>query len=156
MSPQQRLNRFLGSHARKVLRAPTKIEVLRLRSFWHEAPATQAEPRIDMYAISSANPITSHKIGEAVSKVVLDADCYDFDPNHASTCIFDPGLSFRVFSGADYVDVLVCFKCDEVCLYDSTGNRNPRYNGNVRPGRRKFLALAKRALPDDEVIRQLQ
>src|SRR5262249_20587950 len=71
---------------------------------------------------------------------------------------FWPGVAFRVHSGDEVVDVLVCFYCDN--LYcgpprDLAPNaENLSFDGS--PRRADLVRLAKEAFPDDKEIQALE
>jgi hypothetical protein len=71
-------------------------------------------------------------------------------------CIFEPGVAFRVWSGDRALEVLVCFKCDD--LWPHVVGEPGELHGEVLAFdavRADLVALAKEAFPDDPKIQAL-
>lgn len=83
--------------------------------------------------------------------ILAEDGIYDWE--RAKGCDFEPGVAFRFGKGGQDLDVLFCFKCDELASY----------RGNTRVGgedfdvaRPRLLALVKRVFPEDEKIQALK
>ena len=152
--PSQKLHRLLGSRATKILSHPSRVEALRLGS----ASEVERADAANSARIGGRFPVvTSHIVaktgfGDELADVLLDYKNYELDPNRTSTCIIDPALSFRIFSGDDFIDVLICFKCNQLEILDSSGRTVSHYDLNIGPGRPRFAMLAKQAFKGDRVI----
>jgi hypothetical protein len=71
-------------------------------------------------------------------------------------CVLEPGVAFRVWRGDRALEVLVCFKCDD--LWPHVVGEPDGLEGNVLafdPVRADLVALAKEAFPDDAKIQAL-
>jgi hypothetical protein len=154
--PRWRLCWLLGSPAPSMIANPTRVDALRLASVWRGSGTTQVSTQVaGRYPVIEAHTITDTTLVRALGSVLLDPNNYEQDPNRVSTCTFDPAISLRVFSGTESVDILICFKCDQLEVLDSAGRMLSRYYLNIHPGRPKLLPLAKRAFPREEAIQIL-
>jgi hypothetical protein len=77
------------------------------------------------------------------------------------TCDFDPGIILRFEANGHILDVLICFHCHEMILYrDGELVHRPFKWAETRntftgDARRAFLAIAKKAFPNDAEIQKL-
>jgi len=146
--PSQKLRRLLGSPALRILSEPSRVEALRLSSMWHaEGPATTrgSSTRIgDHYPVVNSHAIDDAGFARELAEALLDPNNYEMDPNRVSTCVFDPGVSFRVYLNNDFIDVLICFKCDQLEVFDSAGRMLSHYTLNIRPGRARSSSRCPR------------
>lgn len=76
--------------------------------------------------------------------------------NSSKKCAFEPGVAFRVWRGDRALEVLVCFKCDDLWphVVGESGTLSEEWLefDAVRPD---LVALAKEAFPDDPAIQAL-
>src|SRR5438552_756328 len=96
---------------------------------------------------------------------LFSADCmmfadgtraYEFDS--AKACIFDPGVVFRVWRGVRFIDLILCFKCDEFEFEarDAAGELFGRgYEDFAGKSIDELAALAKQSFPEDAEIQAL-
>jgi len=76
-------------------------------------------------------------------------------------CDFDPAIILRFEANGHTLDVMICFHCHEMILYrDETLVRRPftwaeTKNTFTGDARRVFLAMAKKAFPNDTEIQKL-
>jgi hypothetical protein len=71
-------------------------------------------------------------------------------------CAFEPGVAFRIWRGDKALEVLICFKCDD--LWPHVVGESGSFNDEVLafdPVRAELVALAKEAFPDDPTIQAL-
>jgi hypothetical protein len=66
-----------------------------------------------------------------------------------------PGVAYRFGSGADAVDLLVCFSCDKVAVAPAGAEAITGTHRITQPARDVLLGLAKTLLPGDEAIQEL-
>jgi len=66
-----------------------------------------------------------------------------------------PGVAYRFGSGADAVDLLVCFSCDKVAVAPAAAETISGTHRITQPARDVLLGLAKELLPGDEAIQEL-
>jgi hypothetical protein len=71
-------------------------------------------------------------------------------------CAFEPGVAFRVWSGDRALEVLVCFKCDDLWphVVGEPGELHDEWL-EFDAVRADLVALAKEAFPDDPKIQAL-
>jgi hypothetical protein len=76
--------------------------------------------------------------------------------NSSKTCAFEPGVAFRVWRGGGAVEVLVCFKCDDLWphVVGEPGTLQHEWL-EFDAARPALVALAKEAFPDDPTIQAL-
>ena len=66
-----------------------------------------------------------------------------------------PGVAYRFGTGADAVDMLVCFSCDKVAVIPAGHDAIGLSAHITQPARDVLLGLAKELLPRDEAIQEL-
>ena len=66
-----------------------------------------------------------------------------------------PGVAYRFGTGADAVDLLVCFSCDKVAFIQPGADTVGIVHHITQPTRDALLSLAKELLPQDEAIQEL-
>jgi hypothetical protein len=69
--------------------------------------------------------------------------------------IMRPGVAYRFGTGADAVDLLVCFSCDKVAFIRPGADTVGIVHHITQPTRDVLLDLAKELLPQDEAIQEL-
>jgi len=73
-------------------------------------------------------------------------------------CGISPGVVFRIWSGDKAVEVIICFKCDDLKTHLVGTPDDGALTGHLldfESERADLLALVKEALPDDPVIQAL-
>jgi len=149
--PSLSMRRRLSGTAIAKLSHPTRIQAMHVR-IWDGSAAPQIAER---YPIVDTHTVSDAANARDLMNVLLDPATYDYNPNHVSTCIFRPTVGFRVFSGNDFIDVLICFHCDQLEIFDSTGQMLSAYDVNTHPGRANLLKVVKSVFPDDITIQSL-
>lgn len=80
----------------------------------------------------------------------------------ALMCDFNPGVILRFESGGHHLDFVICFSCGEMVLYsDDAKVRRPfkwaaTKNTFFKDARKGFVAVAKKAFPEDAEIQKLK
>jgi hypothetical protein len=72
--------------------------------------------------------------------------------------MFDPGVGYRIWSNGKAVDVLFCFRCDQVVLQPVRAPQTRSaagFGGDIDNAHAVLVALAKEALPDVPAIAAL-
>ena len=147
--------------ARRIVREATSVETFRVRPRWtSEESKRRSNPKyaaefIGFYPIDRRGPVMKGDFTGRLAAVLLDESNYiRFEPGQTKKCIFEPGVAFRMRSGADRVDILLCFTCQQLSVNCSRGHlRLPA--GDFDPGVARFAALAKEAFPKDPVVAAL-
>lgn len=112
-----------------------------------------AQEYIDQYEVIGSSPVTIPADAQDVLKSVLDNEA-GFGPLRPDRCKFRPGLSFRIGTGSDQLDLLVCFACDEIAVVPAGKSVQAIYAFD-QPTRDILLNLSKSLLPSDEAIQEL-
>jgi hypothetical protein len=94
--------------------------------------------------------------GHRLAAVFFNEKTYDFAS--AKGCLFDPGVIFRVWNGSQYLDLILCFQCNEFKfrLTDESGKELRQGGEDFDRSRAALLALAKEAFPNDREIQSLK
>jgi hypothetical protein len=133
-----------------ILRNARRVEVFRVGS----EPASDATAKtIGGFPILAVGKEQGVDYAARLSKVLRS----DGVTQNQKKCGLEPGVAFRLWSGDQAVEVLVCFKCD-VLWPHVMGSRveNPHFEWqDFDPIRPELLALTKEAFPDDAEIRNL-
>ena len=160
-APPPQVARLLGDNAVRILSAPTRVQTFRLVSRSEGGagvathPAATAPADLHGWRVAAAGPDRDAAFGSRVAAAMFAADSYRFD--RAKGCIFDPGVAFRVWSGDEHADLLLCFSCDEFILFLPEADGNTRRVGeDFEDNRAAFVRLAKDAFPQDPLIQSLQ
>ena len=90
-------------------------------------------------------------VADELVSILKDADTYDWEM--AKACEFVPGLAVRFIGRASTTDVLFCFQCDELMIFqDGTQVRGEDFVS----ARGRLIRFFKRVFPDDAEIQSLQ
>jgi hypothetical protein len=161
----KRVQRWLGADAAQVLRAGDRVEPF---AVWpwpaghspvgRDPPVSTATPgspsTVLGYPVYAAGPVQSGAFAQRLADILLDERSYEADSapfGHRATkaCIPMPVVAFRVWAAQRSVDVLICFRCDQVMI----GRRTSRFPngtelGDTDPSRAALVSLAHQSLPD--------
>jgi hypothetical protein len=91
---------------------------------------------------------------QSAQLATLLKDSAGFPQGQPAKCGFRPGVVFRFGSGADAIDMLVCFSCDEIALVPY-GKDAVATSGFSQSSRDVMLNLTKKLFPTDEAIQAL-
>jgi hypothetical protein len=96
-----------------VLGRPTRVRAYRVLSPFAPDLETlrKTRPLIDEHPILEEAPVPA-ATAAAVGAILLDPDTYD--PSYGTDCNFDPRYALRFERGRDHVDVVICFKCEDL------------------------------------------
>ncbi len=108
---------------------------------------------IDQYEVIGTGPVEIPPSARETLKETL-ANSGGFGALRTDRCKFRPGLSLRAGAGADQIDLLVCFACDEIGIVPSGQPLQALYSFD-QATRDVLLNLAKTLLPQDEAIQEL-
>lgn len=100
-----------------------------------------------------------------LATLLLDAKSYIIPGRDGKLCILEPTAGFRVWQDQKFVDVVICFSCNQLLVIEnnpqvpmsSIGNFRARFyvGGDFDSVRPQLLALVKEAMPDDALIQNL-
>jgi hypothetical protein len=160
---------LLSNRGVAILSNSTKVEVYRIESPLAAArpprpasgPATRATStattrpdEIAGYTVLARGADQGPDFGRRLAAVFLDARTYSFDS--AKGCMFDPGVVFRVYRDAEWLDLVLCYTCAEFRIVvpqpDGTTHRAGEDFDHAKP---VLMRLAKDALPSDSAIQGL-
>ncbi len=146
-------NRF-GGETMAVLNSATKVEVFRLGVYKgpvNHKPKAPDEERIGGWVVIAQG----QDQGEDFARKLASAlSAYGAFGDNRIFC-FDPGIAFRVHSDRGVVEVLVCFKCQNLYCGPPTesASRIAAFGRGVWP---RLVELAKTAFPNDAEIQALK
>ena len=135
--------------ATSILRHGERVEVFRVSQKREEAVDQGA---IGGYPIVAIGKEQGPEFAARLGKVLLR---WGVAPS-SKKCAFEPGVAFRVWDGDRALEVLVCFKCDDLWPH-VMGETGTLYEEALAfdPVRAELVALAKEAFPDDPKIQAL-
>jgi len=135
--------------ATSILRDADRVEVFRVSPKWAENPGPDA---IGGYPITAVGKEQGPEFAARLGKVLRSWGV----GNSSKKCAFEPGVAFRVWRGDRAVEVLVCFKCDDLWphVVGESGTLDREWL-EFDAVRADLLALAKEAFPDDPAIQAL-
>ena len=136
--------------ATSILRDADRVEVFRVQSQVVDSHA-QLGP-LGGYPVLAVGKELGPDFAKRLGKVLRS---WAVAPS-SKKCVFEPGVAFRVWAGDRSLEVLICFKCDD--LWPRVVGENKTLHGEVLafdPVRAELVALVKEALPDDPKIQAL-
>lgn len=69
------------------------------------------------YLLTREGPALNKADREALAKIWVSPK--DFEPRPLRKCMFNPDITLRFWRGKDWMDVVVCFSCENQAFYDS-------------------------------------
>ena len=108
---------------------------------------------IQDHKILATGPTQRKAFAQQLSRAFLKE--YDLD---SPSCIFAPGVAFRIWRANEAVDILICFHCDEFKIFGKKiyGPLPLEYEATRNlPDRAALVRLAQQAFPDDYEIQSL-
>ncbi|VTS02727.1 Uncharacterized protein OS=Pirellula staleyi (strain ATCC 27377 / DSM 6068 / ICPB 4128) GN=Psta_3044 PE=4 SV=1 [Gemmata massiliana] len=138
-STPELLKLFGGPEGLAVIRGADKIEAFRLNHSSGQRPTVTEGP----VAVSGA-------VAESLVSVLSSHDCYEW--SYAKVCKPVWGVRLSFYRGADRVDVLFCFQCDELSV---SLNGTKVGSGYFEPTRPELLRAIQAIFPNDQVLREL-
>lgn len=144
------IERLFSAKGVSVLRSPKSVVAYRIEGSKPIAGAKDDAKTIAGYP-RIAGPIeVDAEQAKALTGVLLDSNTYLWDI--AKRCSPRPGVLVR-FTGEDgYLDVLFCFECDILEVFDGGKRVGLEDFDNARP---RLVALMKKLFPDDKVVQGL-
>jgi hypothetical protein len=119
---------------------------------------------LDYTIVSRAHPL-GHHFAKHLAAVLLNPKSYSIPGQDGKLCIFDPHVAFRVWKGADFVDVLICFECMQLMVVEndpavperSLGAKLARFRvgGDFDPVTGTIAQLAREAFPGDPSLQEV-
>lgn len=103
------------------------------------------------YPVLSGPIVIEGATREELRTVLNDADTYDWS-GLARGCGFQPGVRLSFEGLNSQVDVLFCFECDILAVFE---NGKKTSGKAFDPGRPALVSLMKQIFPDDAVVQGL-
>lgn len=161
---------WLGRTTAQVLESGDRVEVFVVgprpvgaRGNADDNTANQLPPgtpaTIQRYPVRRVAASQGRDFAQQIARLVLDERSYEprmypFGRTIMKSCVFSPGVAFRVWARTRAVDVLVCLQCDEIAVA-YVGGKREMTAGDTDPARAAFVRLVKSALGDDPEIAKL-
>ena len=148
--PDWRVVKLYGGRGSiELIQKPTAVEAFRLAP--DGLPKGSETPRFGRFEITSDPVAVSAEDAKILDTILTSPDTYDW--HRAKGCIFTPGVGLRFARETSYLDIALCFACDELQIY-----REGRVVGmeDFDDARPQLLAIAKRLFPADEAISALE
>ncbi len=108
------------------------------------------------WVIAKRGPVKDRDFAEKITGFLTDEQNFmpPPAPGNQKTCIFVPSVAFRLRSGDEYTDVIVCYSCRQLVV-ESTKGQLKLPSVNFDPGYERLKEIAKEAFPDDPEIQRL-
>lgn len=152
--PDAEAAKAAGAHAVKVLLAADSVEVWRIKSRKGD-PAAKERQVAGGYPVISQGPDRGPAFAARIATLLLSGRT---TAGFEKECKFSPGVVFTVKSGADKVDLILCFTCDELQALSLPPKAPEPVNGSfdMESARAGWIELARQGLPGDEEIQKLK
>lgn len=170
---QQRAKEFdrHKATAAAILMHATRVQVFGLASRGEDAEKQQSHHQKPLGTVGTVpyyapgmeqTPAFAAKLGS----IILDPKIYPFPGQSIKQCFMEPGVGIRVWRGRQFVDVLLCFSCNQVAVMEHNPAVPETEVGGWIEGRcyvagdfdlvrPELAALAKQALPNDADIQSI-
>jgi hypothetical protein len=152
--PTDKVKAFLGGERPVgIIAGVTKVEVFRVNP---EKPTEPMGKECGGYPIISTAKEQTREFGLKIAAIVFDEKTYDWEK--AKRCMFEPGVGFRLWREKDWVDVVICFHCDEIEISTIPPGEKDRKvsHEDCDAARAALVKLCKEAFPDDKEIQGLK
>lgn len=133
-----------GSAAIETVQNATSVNAFRL------ATSGEHHTRVSDYEITDGPIVVPADSILTLRSTLLDVSSYEWDS--VKGCIPAPGVRIQFKKGVDVVDVLFCFECDILAVYDNGVMAGGEDFDNASG---TFLSVIKELLPDDIAIQEL-
>ena len=166
----KKFERWLGRTTVQVLEAGDRVEVFVVaptpvgarghadEDAGHQLPPG-TPPAIQRYPVRRVAASQGRDFAQQIARLVLDERSYEprmypFGRSIMKSCLFSPGVAFRVWARTRAVDVLVCFQCDEIAVA-YVGGKREMMAGDTDPARAALVRLVKSVLGDEPEMAKL-
>ncbi len=150
VEPTPKVEKILGAPCVKLLHGCTKVECFRISP---EITTEAGAEYIDGYRIIGRGKEIGKDFAVRVTNILFAEATYTGLTNRC----FEPGVVFRVWCDKEWVDVVVCFKCTDLALFDTKAKGFAEAHGGfgATVSETALIRCAKEAFPDDKVIQGL-
>lgn len=147
-----------------IFRHATRIEIFHL---FPNAPEEKSANSIRGFPIYQSATLPDATLGPQLGAILLRPESYVVASQDILLCYLMPAVAYRVWSGAQSLDVLICFHCNQLGVIENDphvpirnlgGRIDARMNvlGDFAPARAELLALTKRAFVSDDAVQAIQ
>lgn len=150
------------SSAAAIFAGATKVESFRLFGRDDEKPIG----RTKNFAYFATGTTQDNRFAARLAAIILDAKTYPWPGQSTKQCYFDPGVAFRVWKNAEFVDTIICFHCNQLAVLENNPKVPQSSIGSSLEGRfyvagdfdfarPQLLALVKETFPADPQMQAL-
>jgi len=138
-----------GAQVVETIRGPDRVEAHRLKPY--DFIASERESTLADFPVESGPVDVSREVHSKVSAALLTHGSYGWE--YAKSCIPRYGVRLTFIRGTNRVDILFCFECDILLVFN-----NDRVSGgeDFDPARPVFVKAIKQIFPQDKVIQKLK
>lgn len=142
-----------GDRPVSIVAGVTKVECFRVNP---EKPNEPMGKECGGYPIIATAKDQTREFGLKLAAILFDEKTYDFE--RAKRCGFEPGVGFRLWKDKDWVDLVLCFHCDELEISTIPPGEKERKSAHedFDAARPALVALCRAAFPDDKEIQGLK
>jgi hypothetical protein len=136
-----------------VLMKADRVEPFRIE------PSLAMEQGLDSQQILYKAKPLGRSASVRMATLLLDPKSYSSPGRSYKLCAFQPRLAFRYWKGQRFLDVLICFECDQLMVverdpsvpFSSVGGLDARFRvgGDFYPVREELKLLMTEAFPGD-------
>lgn len=161
-SEEDELGALLRSAILDVVRSPERVECFPVENLMDpdELPDSQDPAALSMDTdlpgsfriVQEPVPVVP-ELAAKLSALLLARESYE---SFVTFCMFEPGIAFRFSRGTAAVDVLVCFKCEELAFQVVGARESLSGRMLFEPVRETLAQFVREARPDDERFQSLK
>ena len=143
---------LVGERVVGILASASRGEVFR---GFPEKPTEPMGKECGGYPVISTGKERDREFAAKVAAILFDEKTYDFEK--AKKCEFQPGVGLRLWRDKDWVDVTLCFSCDELEVSSKKPDEKELRTSHedFDAARPALVKLVKEAFPDDKEIQGL-
>ena len=149
--------------AAAIFHSADKVEALRLFPISSEKPLGQVAPYVPFFA---KHPVDDKQFAARLGNIVLNAKSYALPGQSTTQCYIEPAVAFRVWKDRQFIDTVICFKCDQLAVLEHNQTAPKRSVGGLLQGRfniagdflvhSQLLDLTRSAFPGDKAVQALR
>lgn len=151
--PSDKVKAWMGGERPvSIIAGATRVEVFRVNP---EKPNEPMGKECGGYPVIATAKEQGKEFAGKIAAIVFDEKTYDFEKG--KKCMFEPGVGFRLWKDKDWVDVVLCFHCDELEISTIPPGEKERKSAHedFDAARAVLVKLCKEAFPDDKEIQGL-
>ncbi len=155
----------------KIFEEATKVESFRVTLLEDASGADilkvkAINKQVSGVLVTSIGPVLKPEFAKSLGQLLLNPRSYLSPGNDAKSCLMAPGVAFRVWSGQEFADVIVCLSCNQVLVVEQDpkvplreiGGYTARFRvgGDFDPIYSQMVSLCKQIFEKDREIQALQ